>query len=234
MILIVKHIAIEGPGTLEYFLEKKDLGLRVIELGNGEPLPKDLSPFKAVIVLGGPMNVYEQEKYPFLKEEDVFLKEVIKKEIPLLGICLGAQLIAKACGAKVFKAPIKEVGWSKVSLTKEGQADPIFEGLKSECDVFQWHEDTFAIPEKGQLLASARSCPHQAFRVGKSAYGVQFHVEVTGKMIKDWAEAYFEKENKDSAQEKEKMLKQYKGLRIQYDNQAEIMCENFLSLAKIS
>ncbi|HOW35387.1 MAG TPA: type 1 glutamine amidotransferase [Candidatus Omnitrophota bacterium] len=234
MILIVKHIAIEGPGTFEYFLKKKDLGLRVIELGGGESLPKDTSPFKAVIVLGGPMNVYEEEAYPFLKAEDLFLKDVLEREIPLLGICLGSQLIAKACGAKVAKAPVKEVGWKKVSLTKEGKADLIFNGLKNEFDVFQWHEDTFDIPENGQLLATARSCPHQAFRVGKNAYGVQFHVEVTGPMINDWAEVYLNKEDADSKKKKDEILKQYKMTKIQYDSQAEIICNNFLNLAKLS
>ena len=108
MIFVIKHIDVEGPGTLGEFLKGIGFRLEVIELQNGDQLPADLSCMEAVVVLGGPMNVYEENKYSFLKEEDIFLKEVFKRDIPLLGICLGSQLMAKASGAAVKKLRSKK------------------------------------------------------------------------------------------------------------------------------
>ena len=93
-----------------------------------------------------------------MKDEDIFIKKVIKDEVPFLGICLGSQLLAKAYGAKVTKAPKQEIGWFKVQLTKDGQKDPIFQGLRDELDVFHWHGDTFAIPQGGKHLATSKDC----------------------------------------------------------------------------
>jgi GMP synthase (glutamine-hydrolysing) len=103
--------------------------------------------------------VYEETKYPFLKDEGRLLRKAILEEMPILGICLGAQLLAKVCGAQITKAPQKEVGWGQVKLTKEGRQDSLFEGIDHELKVFQWHEDAFAIPEGGALLAENTLCP---------------------------------------------------------------------------
>jgi len=156
-----------------------------VKLYAGELLPGDPAGYAAVISMGGPMNVYEDDKYPFLAAEAGFLRMAIDRGIPVLGICLGAQMIARVCGAVVTKSPVKEVGWCMVSLTEAGARDPFFDGLPSELEVLQWHEDMFHIPEGGVLLASSTDCPHQAFRYG-SAYGLQFHVEVTRDMLADW------------------------------------------------
>lgn len=227
MVLVIKHIGIEGPGTIERFFKKRNLGFRVIELGSAEELPADLSSVTAVLVLGGPMNVYEEDRHPFLKAENLFLKEILKKEIPLLGICLGAQLIAKACGAKVTKAPVKEIGWSKVSLTKEGRNDALFEGLDDELDVFQWHEDTFDVPSHGTLLTTSKDCPYQGFKVGPCAYGLQFHVEVTEEIIRDWTKEYFEKDNKVLEAKAGEILSGYRAIKARYDKQAGVLYDNF-------
>ena len=138
------------------------------------------------------MNVYEEDRYPFLKDEDLFIKEAIQRGKSVLGICLGAQLIAKALGAKVFKAPVKEIGWYDVSLTRIGLRDPLFSILPKTFPVFQWHEDTFEIPKAGKLIATSNSIPHQAFRYGEKVYGLQFHIEVTEEMIQEWVETYEE------------------------------------------
>ena len=138
------------------------------------------------------MNVYEEDRYPFLKDEDLFIKEAIQRGKSVLGICLGAQLMAKALGAKVFKAPGKEVGWYDVSLTRIGLRDPLFSDLPKTFPVFQWHEDTFEIPRAGRLIATSSPISHQAFRYGENAYGLQFHLEVTEKMIAEWVETYGE------------------------------------------
>jgi GMP synthase-like glutamine amidotransferase len=138
------------------------------------------------------MNVYEEDRYPFLIDEDLFIKEAIQRGKTVLGICLGAQLIAKALGAKVFKAPVKEIGWYDVSLTEEGFKDALFSSLPKYFSVFQWHEDTFGVPKAGKLIATSTSVIHQAFRYGENVYGLQFHLEVKKKMIQAWMETYEE------------------------------------------
>ena len=126
----------------------------------------------------------------FSEIEDLFIKEAIQRGKSILGICLGAQLIAKALGAKVFKAPMKEIGWYDVSLTRIGSRDPLFSNLPKTFPVFQWHEDTFEIPKAGKLIATSTDVPHQAFRYGENVYGLQFHLEVTEEMIKEWIDTY--------------------------------------------
>jgi GMP synthase-like glutamine amidotransferase len=188
-ILIIKHVDIEGPGLIEHCLEQRAIPYRVICLETGEPLPKP-GGFTHIVLLGGPMNVYEEDRYPFLKTEDLFIKEAIQRGKHILGICLGAQLIAKSLGARVTKSPVKEIGWCEVSLTEEGLKDPLFAPLPKAFPVFQWHEDTFEIPKWGSRLATSAAVPNQAFRYGDNAYGLQFHLEVTMEMIREWSDAY--------------------------------------------
>jgi len=187
-VLIIKHAEIEGPGLIEDLLVQGKTPYQMIELYLNTPLPNPES-FSHVVILGGPMNVFEEDQYPFLRNEDLFIKEAIQRGRAILGICLGAQLIAKALGAKVFKAPVKEIGWYDVSLTKVGSQDPFFSNLPKIFPVFQWHEDTFEIPRGGQLIATSSPVFHQAFRYGENAYGLQFHLEVTKEMIREWLEA---------------------------------------------
>jgi GMP synthase-like glutamine amidotransferase len=185
-IYCVKHVEDEGPGLIGEFF--RDLGVEVVELNlqRGDRLPESLESTAGVVVLGGPMNVYEEEEYPFLKEEGLFIKQVLREEVPFLGICLGGQLLAKACGGAVTKSPHKEIGWYEVELTREGRRDSLFRGLPATLSVFQWHGDTFAVPPGGVLLATGKLCRNQAFRMGSCAYGLQFHAEVTADMVKGW------------------------------------------------
>ena len=188
-VLIIKHVDIEGPGLIESCLKQRAIPYRIICLETGEPLPVP-GGFTHIVLLGGPMNVYEDDRYPFLKKEDLFIKEAIQRGKHILGICLGAQLIAKALGARVTKSPVKETGWSKVSLTEEGSKDRLFVALPKAFPVFQWHEDTFETPNWGKLLATSTAVPNQAFRYGDNAYGLQFHLEVTKEMIREWTDEY--------------------------------------------
>ena len=168
------------------FLLQEKIPFSLIELEAGGVLPDDLTDLLAVVSLGGPMNVYEVDKYPFLRAEDQFIKKIIKTEIPFLGVCLGAQLLAKAAGAKVYKAQQEEIGWFDVAITAEGARDQLFAGLPARLEVFQWHGDTFDLPSWAQLLAHGRAVKNQAFRVGPVAYGLQFHLEVNESIIQSW------------------------------------------------
>ena len=230
MILIIKHIDIEGPGTLGDFLIKKGEPFRVVELGAGEKFSKDLKGIKAVVVLGGPMNVYEEDKYPFLKEENTFIQRILKAEIPYFGICLGSQLLAKAAGARVVPSPVKEIGWYNIALTPDGKNDPFFQGFREDEDIYHWHGDMFEIPEGGALLASGTGCPHQAFRVGKNAYGIQFHVEVTDRSIKEWCDEYSATDLPGRKEHCTIMLEGYKLREVQFKRQAFGLYENFIRI----
>ena len=230
MILIIKHIDIEGPGTLGDFLKCQGEPFQTIELGALEALPVSLSIFKAVIVLGGPMNVDEEDRFKFLKPENEFIKKVLKAEIPYLGICLGAQLLAKAAGAKIIKSPVKEIGWYQIELTTEGKKDPLFNGFRESDPIYHWHGDMFQIPSNGKLLAQAQGCPHQALRVGRNAYGLQFHVEVTDKSIKEWCEEYSAHDLPERPERAQSMMDGYWKYKKTFNAQAQRMYQNFLGI----
>lgn len=184
-ILIFRHVPFEGPGTLQDELERRRLRYREVNLYE-EAAPKNLDGCNGLIIMGGPMNVYEETEYPFLKDEDRLIKEALARKIPMIGVCLGAQLMAKAAGARVTKGKKKEIGWYPLYLTEEAKTDPAFKGLPREIEVFQWHGDTFEIPQRAVRLASSELFPNQAFRVGNNAYAFQFHIEVTAEIIKEW------------------------------------------------
>ncbi len=230
MFLIIKHIDIEGPGTLGNFLNENKIPFKIIELGTGEILPSDFMGVQAVVVLGGPMNVDEESAYPFLKAENVFIQKVLAQGIPFLGICLGSQLLAKAAGAKVVKSPVKEIGWYTVQVTEQGKKDPLFKGFSDIEPIYHWHGDMFHIPTNGVLLATAAGCPHQALKVGKNAYGVQFHVEVTDKSIKEWCDEYIENDLPGRRDHAKSMMDDYWKHKHAFDGQARILYQNFLDI----
>jgi GMP synthase (glutamine-hydrolysing) len=232
MILIVKHIDIEGPGTLGDFLDQKKIPYQIIDLGAGDSLPEDLSAIKAVVVLGGPMNVDEEHLYPFLKPEIAFIQKVLQAQLPFLGICLGSQLLAKAAGASVVKSPVKEIGWYHVQLTDEGKKDPLFKDFKEDEPIYHWHGDMFQIPSNSKLLATAQGCPHQALKVGTNAYGLQFHVEVTDKSIKEWCDEYCENDLPGRPEHAKAMMDDYYKYQKSFLSQADRIYENFLEIIK--
>ena len=221
-ILIIKHVENEGAGTLETFFKGRGFVPVILELAKGESFPENTGAYKAVVIMGGPMNVYEEEKYYFLKEENNFIKDIVKEEIPFLGVCLGAQLLAKALGAKIKKAPIKEIGWYEIGLTEEGKEDVLFKNISQKFNVFQWHEDTFDIPKKAELLSVSDTGINQAFKYGKNAYGFQFHIEATPQMIEGWL-----KNELLPAERSKIILESYKN-KVEYERRAHIIYSNFL------
>ena len=219
-IYIVKHVEDEGPGRLGEYFQALGWEILTVELYRGHTLPKTLDSAAGVVILGGPMNVYEEEAYPFLRDEDQFIKQVLREEVPFLGICLGAQLLAKARGAAVTKSPHKEIGWFEAELTEAGERDCLFHGLPGALSVFQWHEDTFAVPVGASLLATSELCRNQAFRVSNSAYGLQFHPEVTQEMVLAWA-------RKEASVDVRRIDEEGTRRRVHFEAQGVRLFENF-------
>lgn len=151
--------------------------------GEDNPAPESV---QAVVSLGGPMSV--NDPLPELREEERYIVRAISSGVPVLGICMGAQLIAKCLGAEVRAAARKEIGWHRVRFTDDGLADPLFAGLDREETVFQWHGETFDLPAGAEWLAESSLCRNQAFRWGANVYGFQFHPEVTPEIIRSWCE----------------------------------------------
>ncbi|MEW6034386.1 MAG: type 1 glutamine amidotransferase [Chloroflexota bacterium] len=188
-VFIIQQVECEGPGFFHELLAKWSVPSRTVHLYRGESTP-DLSECRALLVLGGSMSVYDEEDFPFLTAEHALIRAALRKHIPYLGICLGGQLLAKALRARVKPNPLKEVGFYEVHLTHQGRQDALFQGLGDRLRVFQWHGDTFDIPRGATLLATAPTCLNQAFRYGNSAYALQFHVETTPEMVRDWVNTY--------------------------------------------
>ena len=190
--LVLQHIECEDLGTIANAMSQRGIGYKYVRLFDGEPVPSDPGNYSGMIILGGPMNVYEEDKFPYLKDEDILIKKAVKNDMPVLGICLGGQLIAKATGAKVKKGTKKEIGWYDLKLTKDSRQDKVFNSLPGTIKVFQWHGDTFDIPDGAVHLAGSGLFSNQAYRVGSSIYGLQFHLEVTQEMINRWISEYEE------------------------------------------
>ncbi|MFN4227370.1 MAG: type 1 glutamine amidotransferase [Candidatus Ratteibacteria bacterium] len=183
-ILIIKHKVEERPGIIEQILKEENLNYSIVDFEKGDKLPKDFENMKNVISLGGPMNVYEVEKYKFLKEEEKFIKEIEKYNIPFLGICLGSQILAKIFGAKVNLNQCNEIGFYDVELTEYGEKDKIFNGICKNFSVFQYHSDCFEIPQKGILIVKGKDCYiNQGIKVGENLYGFQFHIEIDEMLL---------------------------------------------------
>ena len=184
-VLVLQHIACEPPGVYEDVLVERGASIERIELDEGEKLPGQRD-FDAVIAMGGPMSVNDDDAHPWLAAEKRFVAEVVHAGTPFWGVCLGVQLLASSLGARVFPGPEPEVGLLPVELTTEGREDAVFADLPDGLVTLQWHGDTFDLPNGAVRLAGSPAYANQAFRFG-TAYGVQFHLEVTPAMAREWA-----------------------------------------------
>lgn len=188
-ILIIRHVKYKRLGHITGILEELDVPFRSISLAAGDPLPK-LNEVDGIISMGGPMSAYERIKYPWIEKEEKFLKKAHERGIPILGICLGGQILAQAFGAKVYKAPKGETGWIRLSRTTV-KKDPMLEGLKFPL-LFALHYDVFDVPKGAVNLFKSARTKHQMFRLGESTYGIQFHPEANEAMVRSVAEEYRE------------------------------------------
>ena len=192
-VCVLQHVPYEGQGYIADYLQDRGLAFDVVRLWEPYVLP-DVSQCSALIVMGGPMGVYDE--FPS-KHDELALIKAAAGTVPMLGICLGSQLLAHALGARVYPNG-KEVGYYSVQLTPEGQACPLFKGFAPDVRVLEWHGDAFDLPNDGALLATSAACRHQAF-AWKNAYGILFHIEMTPAMVRgllaihqEWTHENFE------------------------------------------
>jgi GMP synthase (glutamine-hydrolysing) len=208
-ILSIKNISIETLGNLKTFFH--DDGYVVDEvLAGGQPIPEDILNYDAIFILGGPMSA--NDDYGYLIKEKQLIKEALDNDVLIVGICLGSQLIAQSCGGKVYPGQKKEIGWGPVGLTSKGKKD-LFKNINSDrVDVFHWHGDTFTLPNQAEVLAWS-DLYTQAFKY-KTAYGLQFHLEVTKNMIFSWMSHY----------QKELILERIDEENIMLDIEKKVLC----------
>lgn len=180
---VLQHTASENLGTIENALRGHQIEFKYIETHRGKAVPPEMAEEAGLVVMGGPMGVYEEAAFPFLRDEMRLIESALALERPVLGVCLGSQLMAAVLGAKVTKGPRKELGWYEVTLTESGRSDPLFAGVQPSFWPFHWHGDVFSLPQGSVGLASSQQTTYQAFRYGKNAYGLLFHLEVTQPQI---------------------------------------------------
>jgi len=185
-LLVFQHSAAEPLGVLDPLLRKSGFRVRYINFSRHPDTKPDVSRYHGLIVLGGAMNVDQVDRHPHLALEIAAIREAVRREIPVLGICLGAQLLAAALGANVRPNPVREIGWYRIHPTIDAQADRLCRHFDGNQHVFQWHAYTFDLPQGAVHLASTPTCPHQAFRFGDRAYGLQFHLEADEPLIQRW------------------------------------------------
>jgi GMP synthase-like glutamine amidotransferase len=183
---VAQHASNEGPGLLAGVLADAGVAMHVVQLDRDERLPAPAS-LGGAVVMGGAMGVQDTHEHPWLETERRWISEAVEAGVPVLGVCLGAQQLAAALGAAVTTGPSPEIGVDEVVLTPEGRTDPVLGPEGSRVTVIQWHGDSFQIPDGAVRLATGARYPNQAFRYGRVAYGLQFHIEVDEAMADAWA-----------------------------------------------
>ena len=198
--LVLQHIPIEHPGIFKDFMIADNIIWDTVELDQGELIPT-LGGYDAMIVMGGPMDVFDEDQYPWLKvEKSVIQDAVLSRNMPFLGICLGHQLLAEVAGGHVNRMMQSELGIKSIALTDHGQIDPLFLGLDSEINCLQWHScEVSKLPPNSKNLANSPQCRIQALKVGSHAYGLQYHVELTSKTVQEWGEVPIYKNSLEEA-----------------------------------
>ena len=189
--LIVQHVAPEGPYAFGGALEAAGVSIERCRVFAGDAVPGDVSGLDGVIVMGGPMSATSDEGFATRSEEVALLASALAGRLPVLGVCLGAQLLALAAGGEVFAGPAgQEIGWSPITFSDEAASDGLVGGLGSSIEVLHWHGDTFSLPADTVLLASSERYENQAFRAGERAWGLQFHLEVDALAVEAFLSAF--------------------------------------------
>jgi len=215
-ILIVQHEEGTGPGNFEEFLNERRFRFMVARTYDDDPIPPSAEPYSGICALGGSMSAYDQ--LPWIEPELALMRDADQRGVPIIGHCLGGQLLAKAFGAPVTRSAMKEIGWGEVQVEDAALAVE-WTGQQSTLELFQWHGDTFSVPSIGRRFLTSRLCADQAFVIDRSTFthlGMQFHVEMTPPMIRAWAthpagateiEAARQLQNGDGVQAPNEMLR---------------------------
>jgi GMP synthase (glutamine-hydrolysing) len=185
-ILVFQHVPFEPLGSLDRAFKSAGFRIRYVNFDRRPDQTADLDRYHGLVILGGPMAADQTDRYPHLDYERDMIEGAIRLGLPLLGICLGAQLIASAIGGRTLRGGAPEFGWVQVEPTAAGKADPLIGKLQDGEPIFQWHADTFTLPADAVHLAQSENCRYQAFRYGDSAYGLQFHLEANRPLIERW------------------------------------------------
>ena len=219
-------------GTLGGALHAASIPVEYVRTKEGEPVPETAEGLGGLVVLGGPMAVYETEQYPHLKEEIRLIQDALEREISVLGVCLGSQLLTRALGTEVEPTGAKELGWGEVKTTDEAFYDPLFGAVGERFTAFHWHGDAFELPEGATNLASSGQTPVQAFRFGEKAYGLLFHLEVDERLVRGMLDA-FEDEAREAGEDPYEILRQTPEHLPQLMARAGRFYEGFLRLLSV-
>ncbi len=230
-ILIVKNVSNEGPGLLEDLLKEQEIKYTIIELNQGEKFPH-VENYAAMVVLGGPDSANDENEK--IRNELLRINECVSAGIPYLGICLGLQTLVKARGGEVFKNPIKEIGFRDpennfftVDLTEDGKQDPLFIGLGQTFKIFQLHGETVKLTKDMRLLATGKFCHNQIIKIGKNAYGIQCHFELTPEKFENWIS-----NDPDLLRlDKNQLRKDFESNKKEYNQVGRRLFKNFLKIA---
>ena len=190
-VYVLQHHPVENLGTIADALEGAALAWQYVRVADGQTVPRDMKAAGGLIVMGGPMSVYQTERYPWLRDEMRLINDAVEQNLPVLGVCLGAQIVAAALGAKVERNPRgKEIGWHPIRLDAAAKSDRLMSSLPETFTPFHWHGDIFELPNGATSLASSDKSPCQAFRYGEKTHALQFHFEVTRESISAMCEAF--------------------------------------------
>lgn len=188
--LVLQHAQSEGPYEIAAALDRAGIPVRVVRADLGEPVPADLPGVSALVVMGGPMSARSDDGFPTRRAEMELVRDALSGGVPVLGVCLGAQLLAAAAGGRVIPGEGLEIGWSPIRLVDDAASDPLFAGLPEKLTVLHWHGETYELPEGAVRLAGSEMYPQQAFRIGDSAWGMQFHLEVDAGAVDAFVEQF--------------------------------------------
>ena len=188
-ILALQHHELEHPGAYAATLHRAGAEVEVVRSFAGDVCPRTLAPYDGLIVMGGPMSVGDDARYPWLRDERALIAAAIATDTPTLGVCLGSQLIAAVAGAPVAPGSAPEIGWYHISPTADAAADPLFADA-TPFAALEWHRDAFPLPRGAVALAASAQYPVQAFRLRRRVYGLLFHLEVDGAIVDRWCDAF--------------------------------------------
>jgi GMP synthase-like glutamine amidotransferase len=234
--LVLQHISVEHPGAWRDTLRAGGVDWDTVELDAGEAMPP-LGGYDALISMGGPMDVFDTAEHAWLKTEKAAIREAVRERgMAFLGVCLGHQLLADALGGTVGRMAAPEVGLMEVALTAAGMADPLFAGLDKSFTCLQWHSCEIQMPPAGcEILAASPACAAQAVRVGRRAYGLQFHIEMTARTVTEWAEIPAYERSLEAALGPSALARLDSGISAglpKFNAMARRLCENFISLVR--